>query len=332
MGNKKKKPPLHNFLSNLRNAQAVIGRAADDFHEREIRPLVSGGSGSGGVGVGNSIDVKGTKVVGARVAATPSQPQLRSAPPSASLSSTLNNFSQRFGSQLRKHNHNTGKRRKKGHGVTTVPQSFYVAVGCFFFAFPVFFVIYIVARHAVFGDETDNSVGKEHIHEVPPTFSVESWVEVEEGEEVGDYKDSNERAESSKLIALESKTETLQTEIKRVPGDVNVNLNQTTRDISDKSGSILATAIDQNASENTENVTGHLDLKEINSSNELNDITQTRDQARKVQGSGRSASTSLSEDTSLSVQSLKETGTNTDQIIEEELHQETLAGSNEKGE
>lgn len=153
---KRKKPALPSILSNLRNAQAAIGRAADDLHEREIRPLVGGGIGGGG------------GVSGGRMAASSSQPQLHRTTPS-SLSSTWHNMSQRFGSQWRKLS--SQRRKKGGNGVTAVPQSFYVAVGCFFFAFPIFFVLYILARHAVFGDEGDISGGKSHIHEVPTSFS-----------------------------------------------------------------------------------------------------------------------------------------------------------------
>jgi len=151
---KKKKPALPNILSNIRNAQAVIGRAADDFHEREIRPLVGGGGGGGGGG-GSS-----------RTSASINQPQLHRVP-SSSISSSLQNFSQRFGSQWRKRS----SRRKKGQGVTVVPQSFYIAVGCFFVAFPLIFIVYVLARHAVFGDEGDYSGTATHIHEVPSAFS-----------------------------------------------------------------------------------------------------------------------------------------------------------------
>lgn len=135
-----KKPALPSLLSNLRNAQAVIGRAATDttdIHEREVRPLVS------------------------------SRPQLqqRNASTSSSLSSTLQNFSQRFESNWRKR---AGRRKsnKGSKGVTIIiPQGFYLAVGCFFFAFPILFIIFILARHAVFGDEADSS--EIHNHEVP---------------------------------------------------------------------------------------------------------------------------------------------------------------------
>ena len=48
--------------------------------------------------------------------------------------------------------------------MTVVPQEFYVAVGCFFFVFPIFFMIYIyLAGHSVFGDGNDN--GHQIIHE-----------------------------------------------------------------------------------------------------------------------------------------------------------------------
>jgi len=160
---KKKKAALPSILSNIRNAQAVIGRATDDLHERETRPLM-GGSGGGGSG-GSS-----------RMAPPASnRPQLSRGAPSSSLAATLQNFSQRFGSQWRKRS-----RRKRGGGVTSVPQSFYLAVGCFFFAFPLFFVLFILARHAVFGDESDSS--QAHKHEVP----VSSHVSFESGQELID--------------------------------------------------------------------------------------------------------------------------------------------------
>lgn len=153
---KKKRLALPSLLSNLRNAQAAIGigRAAEDLHDRETRPLVGGGSG-------------GRKPSPA--------PQLHRSAQPASLSSTLKNFSQRFGSQWR-------KRRRKGQGVTSVPQSFFVAVGCFFFALPVFLVMYILARHAVFGDESDISSTKVHIHEVPTSFG--NGMDFESGKEI----------------------------------------------------------------------------------------------------------------------------------------------------
>mmetsp|Transcript_10416 Transcript_10416/g.22647 ORF Transcript_10416/g.22647 Transcript_10416/m.22647 type:complete len:360 (-) Transcript_10416:62-1141(-) len=145
---RKKNSALPSLLSNLRNAQAVIGRAADDLHEREVRPLVGGGGGS-------------------RMSASINNPQLNRGP-SSTFSSHVQNFSERFGSQWRKR---STARRKKGTGVTIVPQSFFIAVGCFFFAFPVIFVIVVLARHAVFGDEGDGSITQTHIHEVPSAFS-----------------------------------------------------------------------------------------------------------------------------------------------------------------
>ena len=160
---RKKKHALPSLLSNIRNAQAVIGRAAaDESHDRETRPLVSAlgnNSSSGGGGAG-----------GHTPSIAPSnRPQLsRNAPSSsASFASTLQNFSQRFGSQWRKRS-----RRKKGQGVTVVPQSFFLAVGCFFFAFPFFFILYILARHAVFGDEDDNAGTTVHKHEVPSSLNM----------------------------------------------------------------------------------------------------------------------------------------------------------------
>ena len=141
---KKRKAALPSILSNLRNAHdAIVGRAAsvrldysttgdNDLHDRETRPLTGSAN-----------------------------PQLHRAPPS-SFSASLNNFSQHFGSQWR-------KRRKKGQGVTAIPQSFYYAVGCFFCLFPIVFLLYILSRHAVFGDE--GRVYGAHVHEVPTSFA-----------------------------------------------------------------------------------------------------------------------------------------------------------------
>ncbi len=139
-----------------------MGRAsaADDINEREVHyPLM---------GTNGDLPLMGTNGsgVGGRMAASSSSrpPNLQRGLPSSNISSTLNNFSQRFGNQWRKH-----KRRKKvsGSGATGVPQEFYVAVGCFFFAFPVFFILYILARHSVFGDEGYGSGAKMQKHEVP---------------------------------------------------------------------------------------------------------------------------------------------------------------------
>mmetsp|Transcript_25051 Transcript_25051/g.54001 ORF Transcript_25051/g.54001 Transcript_25051/m.54001 type:complete len:362 (+) Transcript_25051:83-1168(+) len=160
--NKKKKPALPSLLSNIRNAQAVIGRAADDLHDRETRPLVGGGGGGG------------------RLAASSNRPQLQRNVPSSYFSTNIQNFSQRFGDQWRKRG-----RRKIGHGVTGVPQSFFVAVGCFFFAFPLVFLLFILARHAVFGDEGD--ISQAHKHEVPTSLgtSFESGKELVEMNVIG---------------------------------------------------------------------------------------------------------------------------------------------------
>lgn len=298
--NKKKKSALPAFLSSLRNAQAVIGRAADDFHERETRPLAGGASGSGG---GGNIKLN------------------RSAPPSASLSSALNNFSQRVGSQLRKHKQNTG-RRKKGHGVTGVPQSFYVAVVCFFFAFPILFVIYILARHAVFGDETDNSVEKVHIHEVPPAFAIESEIKGEGGV----YQPPTmEAVENSQVIkekfspaVAQSATTELQEEMNPVQG--GINRNQTIRDISDK---IEESAIDRHSSDNIHTATGGRDenglaLEKINSINDLKGDTQTLEQAAKDLDSSHSSSIGTPKKDASSVTSWNTTGKNAVKTMKKE--------------
>lgn len=158
---KNKKKALPSLLSNFRNAQAAIGRvvAADDLNERDMReqyPLM-GTNGDASV-----IDRM----------ATPSNsrpPNLQRGPTSSNFASTLTNFSQRFGNQWRKR-----QRRKKASGsvATGVPQEFYFAVGCFFFAFPVIFILYILARHSVFGDEGYGSGTTVEKHEIPANIVV----------------------------------------------------------------------------------------------------------------------------------------------------------------
>jgi hypothetical protein len=161
---KKKKIALPSLLSNFRNAQAAIGRAAaaEELNEREMREIhypLMGTNGDYPIGTSPA-------GVGGRMAGSSSnRPQnLQRGPPSSNLSSTLSNFSQRFGNQWRKR-----KRRKKasGSGATGVPQEFYFAVGCFFIAFPVIFILYILARHSVFGDEGSASGAQVQKHEVP---------------------------------------------------------------------------------------------------------------------------------------------------------------------
>lgn len=173
---KKKKPALPSLLSNLRNArQAVVGRASDAaedlLYERELRPLTGGGGGGssgalgllgststggggpqhlqrgGGVG-GGAVGGGGVGGIGAPSTSMPSN--------ATTFSSTMQNFSQRFGNKFRGGS-KSRNRRKKGSGVTVVPQEFYVAVGCFFFVFPIFFMIYIyIAGHSVFGYGNDD--------------------------------------------------------------------------------------------------------------------------------------------------------------------------------
>ena len=153
---KKKKAALPFLLSNIRNAQAAVGRAVDTelySNERhvETRPLVH-----------NNRPQSQSQ--------HQQQQQLysNSSYTASSIASVFQNFSQRLESQWRKQRTSV-TRRKKGKGVTlNIPQGFYIAVGCFFFAFPLFFVIYILARHAVFGDE-DGYVKK---HEVPASLLV----------------------------------------------------------------------------------------------------------------------------------------------------------------
>jgi len=266
-----------------------------------------------------------------------SHPQLhRSAPPSASLSSTLNNFSQRFGSQLRKHSQIAGKRRKKGRGVTGVPQSFYVAVVCVFFAFPVIFVVYILARHAVFGDETETFVGKVHIHEVPPAFSTEPEQAGGIGEGQQQQPPSIEGVNNLTMIGeahpSASASTDLQGEMRHVPDETN--LNETVRDISDENGVIIEMAIDRRSSANIHNITAGegeniLALKEKYSGNDFERDTQTFEPSAKVPGSSHLLSTSARQEDVSSVSSLDKLGRNAGSV-EKGAYQESLRGSEEK--
>ncbi|KAL3757293.1 hypothetical protein ACHAWU_008454 [Discostella pseudostelligera] len=183
---KKKKPALPSLLSSLRNArQAVVGRASDAaedlLYERELRPLTGGGGGSGS---SNSlVQLGSTSASGGNTGSSANRPQHLQrgggggggvggggvggiGAPSTSMSSnatftaTLQNFSQRFGNKFRGGGR-ARNRRKKGSGVTVVPQEFYLAVGCFFFVFPIFFMIYIYfAGHSVFGGNDGHQVQK----------------------------------------------------------------------------------------------------------------------------------------------------------------------------
>lgn len=135
---KKKRQALPSVLSNIRNAQAAIGRAtttaADEpHHEWEMRERE-----------GNVISSPLMQPPVDRRNQTTSS----SSYSSSSYATTLNNFSQRFGNEWR-----TQKRRLRRKDSSGVPSSFYFAVGCFFFAFPIIFILYILARHSVFGDE-----------------------------------------------------------------------------------------------------------------------------------------------------------------------------------
>lgn len=135
---KKKRQALPSVLSNIRNAQAAIGRATttstdEPHHEWEMRERE-----------GN--------VILSPLMQPPVDRRNQTASSSYSSSSyatTLNNFSQRFGNEWRTQKRRL--RRKDSSGV--VPSSFYFAVGCFFFAFPIIFILFILARHSVFGDE-----------------------------------------------------------------------------------------------------------------------------------------------------------------------------------
>ena len=166
---KKKRAPLPSLLSNLRNArQAVVGRASDAaedlLYERELRPLTGGGGGSSGaLELLGSTSTSGggpqhlQRGVGGGVGGVGAPPSsISSGAATAAFTSTMQNFSQRFGNKFRRGS-NARSRRKKGSGVTVVPQEFYLAVGCFFFAFPIFFMIYIyIAGHSVFGDGSND--------------------------------------------------------------------------------------------------------------------------------------------------------------------------------
>ncbi|KAL7538076.1 hypothetical protein ACHAWF_005992, partial [Thalassiosira exigua] len=219
----------------------AIGRAAgDELQERETRPLVGGGGG--------------------RMAASSKQPQLHRAPQS-SMSSILQNFSQRFGSQWRKRS-----RRKRGNVVAIVPNSFYVAVGCFFVAFPVCFVLYILARHAVFGDEGDSSGPVGHIHEVPNSFANDGAFEPGESpvgndrlESVGDLIQNqsslgDNNSQGSELIAKEDeRSQPLQSAAGNLPSDATSDLDAT----DEKTGGNIS---EQNEVASGPNVEAHADL------------------------------------------------------------------------
>lgn len=352
---KKKKPALPSLLSNLRNAQAVIDRAADDWHERETRPLVGGGGGS-------------------RMAASTSHPQLHRSAPSSSLSSVLHNFSQRFGSQWRKRpptHLSSSSRRKKGHGVTIVPQSFFLAVGCFFVAFPVFFVVYILARHAVFGDEGDSSGAQVHIHEVPSAFagmafeSGEELLErnkidhledgIEGAGEIGENKSSLSEgvAIDSQVIEEEDPPGLIESATSDLPSDVKhdllgeTNLDQTIGEIvvdqSDSSSeSIVETKIDgsmkEDSTENIPNATGGRDeniilalkVKEMKSSNDLKGDKKNLEQASKSSGSSDLVSTSMRKESVKSDSSSDQVKKEGDTSIEKEVYQNNLRGSQDE--
>mmetsp|Transcript_15258 Transcript_15258/g.27733 ORF Transcript_15258/g.27733 Transcript_15258/m.27733 type:complete len:363 (-) Transcript_15258:5-1093(-) len=349
---KKKKPALPSLLSNLRNAQAVIDRAADDWHERETRPLVGGG--------------------GSRMAASTNHPQLHRSAPSSSFSSVLHNFSQRFGSQWRKRpptHLSSSSRRKKGHGVTIVPQSFFLAVGCFFVAFPVFFVVYILARHAVFGDEGDNSGAQVHIHEVPSAFagmafeSGEELLErnkidhledgIEGAGEIGENQSSSSEgvAIGSQMIEEEDPPGLIESATSDLPSDVKhdllgeTNLDQTIGDIildqSDSiSESIVETKIDgsmkEDNTENIHNATGGRDEniilapKEIKSSNDSKDDKYNLEQASKSSGSSDVLSTSIRKESVKSDSSSDQVKKEGDTSIEKEVYQNNLRGSQDE--
>lgn len=148
---KKKRQALPSVLSNIRNAQAAIGRSSttstdEPHHEWEMR------------------EREGNVIFSSPLMQPPVDRRNQTASSSYSSSSyaaTLNNFSQRFGNEWR-----SQKRRLRRKDSSGVPSSFYFAVGCFFFAFPIIFILYILARHSVFGDEGYGSgtvVQKQHV-------------------------------------------------------------------------------------------------------------------------------------------------------------------------
>jgi len=142
---KSKKQALPSYLSNIRNAQASI--------DRELKPFLSPAI--------SAADRKTTKpqapILAGGLSSSASGRSTINRNPSR-WATSIQNFGQRFGDQWRK------RRRKKGSGNVSVPQAFYVSVACFFFAFPLFFVLFILARHAVFGDESLTVTSR---HEVP---------------------------------------------------------------------------------------------------------------------------------------------------------------------
>ncbi|KAL7462384.1 hypothetical protein ACHAXS_002763 [Conticribra weissflogii] len=161
---RKKKPALPSLLSNIRNAQAAIGRAADDLHEREIRHLMgSGGNSNLGAPIAQSerSKVKWSNAPSGSNGSTHRPPLQRGG---GSLAATLQNYSMKFGGHWRKRN------QKDASGKTyrvSVPQSFVVCVGCLFAGFPMLFLLYMLARQAVFGDEGVTAGTNEHKYEVP---------------------------------------------------------------------------------------------------------------------------------------------------------------------
>jgi hypothetical protein len=156
---KKKRQALPSVLSNIRNAQAAIGRAtttaADEpHHEWEMR------------------EREGNNIISSPLMQPPVDRRNQTTSSSYSSSSyatTLNNFSQRFGNA-----YHTQKRRLRRKDSSGVPSSFYFAVGCFFFAFPIIFILYILARHSVFGDEGYGSgtVVQKQQHEISSAIVV----------------------------------------------------------------------------------------------------------------------------------------------------------------
>ena len=149
---KGKKQALPSYLSNIRNAQARL--------DSEFKPFLSPA-----VSTADRKTTRPQAPTGGLSSSTSGRSTINRTP--SKWAASIQNFGQRFGDQWRK------RRRKKGSGNVSVPQAFYVSVACFFFAFPLFFVLFILARHAVFGDESLTVTSR---HEVPLHTSDEAMV------------------------------------------------------------------------------------------------------------------------------------------------------------
>jgi hypothetical protein len=196
---KKKKIALPSVLSNIRNA---VGRAGVDEkggkNEVEIRPLINvpglNNRSSGDlVGVGKkSSNVNDRSQMRDRSTVPSSSSSSYGVPPpplsatspgyglgqsrqtlpsrnapsasSTNWSATLQTYSERIGSQWRKRNRRDSNERRRHRGVTINTQPILIVLGLFFIGFPILFMLFLLARKAVFGDEGVDNVAK---HEVP---------------------------------------------------------------------------------------------------------------------------------------------------------------------